>query len=204
MEKTRKINFLRQFFLSITSFENYKVFLTDKAKQSLKYIFKLALIFSIVMVICMFLNNTLISDELYNNFLEQYTNNEFVKQGQENIQISKSTFSTMYAVLMFLYLIFVHTVSYFFDAVILALLGYITSKFIKIKIDYKMIFNISIHSLTLPIILNIIYFIISTFTGYNIKYFQVMYTAISYIYLITVLLIIKSDMMEGENNNASK
>lgn len=54
-------------------------------------------------------------------------------------------------------------------------------------------FNIAVHALTLSLILNMIYIVINTLTGFTIKYFQVMYTAIAYIYIITAIFMIKSD-----------
>ena len=55
-----------------------------------------------------------------------------------------------------------------------------------------------VHALTLPIILNILYIILNAFTGYTIKYFQIMYTAISYIYMVAAILIIKSDYIKRQ------
>ena len=51
----------------------------------------------------------------------------------------------------------------------------------------------SIYALTLPIILNIVYVLLNSFTGFTIQYFQIMYNLISYIYIIAAILIIKSD-----------
>lgn len=53
-----------------------------------------------------------------------------------------------------------------------------------------------IHALTLPIVLNIIYVLINGLTGFVVKYFQIMYTAISYIYIITAIFMIKSDYIK--------
>lgn len=54
----------------------------------------------------------------------------------------------------------------------------------------------SIHSLTLPIILNIIYVILNMVFNIEISYFRTMYTSIAYIYLIASILIMKSDMIK--------
>ena len=84
-------------------------------------------------------------------------------------------------------------ISILLDTLLLSILGIITSKILNMKMSFTQIFSISVHSLTLPIILNIIYFMVNIFTGFTIKYFQTMYITISYIYLITALLLLKSE-----------
>ena len=69
---------------------------------------------------------------------------------------------------------------------------------LKIKLKPSALYNIAIYALTFPIILNAIYMIINIFTGFTVKYFQVMYTAISYIYVISSILIIKSDFIKKQ------
>ena len=54
----------------------------------------------------------------------------------------------------------------------------------------------AIHALTLPIILNVAYIIINTYTGFYIKYFEVMYTTISYICMVAAILSIRSDLIK--------
>lgn len=84
------------------------------------------------------------------------------------------------------------------DALLLGLLGYITAKIARVELKYAATFNIAAHSLTLPLILNVIYAIINLLTGFTIKYFQIMYSAISYIYIITAILMIKSDLVKRQ------
>ena len=66
------------------------------------------------------------------------------------------------------------------------------------KIKYSASFSMSVHALTLSIILNMVYIIINGFTGWTVKYFQFMYTAISYIYIVTAILMIKTDYMKRQ------
>ena len=56
----------------------------------------------------------------------------------------------------------------------------------------------ALHALTLPTILNLIYIIVNLYTGFNIEYFQVMYSAISYVYIITGILMIKADFIKKQ------
>lgn len=55
-----------------------------------------------------------------------------------------------------------------------------------------------VYALTLPILLNIIYIVVNTFTGLEIKYFSWMYTTISYIYMIVAILMIKTDLINRQ------
>ena len=76
----------------------------------------------------------------------------------------------------------------------ISLLGYIVTKFVGMPLKYSAIYNMSISALTLPTMLNLIYAVINTFTGFIIPYFQVMYTLIAYVALIAAILIMKSEI----------
>jgi len=54
------------------------------------------------------------------------------------------------------------------------------------------------YALTLSIILNIIYLAVNILTGFTITYFGIGYNLISYIYLVTAILIIKSDLIKQQ------
>ncbi len=65
----------------------------------------------------------------------------------------------------------------------------------KIRLRYKATFNIGVHALTLPLLLNLIYIIVNLFTGFEIRHFQWMYTSISYIYVVVAILMIKTEII---------
>lgn len=94
-----------------------------------------------------------------------------------------------------IYLYVLYFMSSLIDAIVLSVLGYLIARFLKIRLKYKATFNIGIHSLTLSIILNLIYILVNTFTGFEIKYFQWMYTSISYIYVVVAILMIKTEII---------
>lgn len=83
------------------------------------------------------------------------------------------------------------------DAVILSILGLIINTFIRTKFKYKSIVKISIYAMTLPIILYLLYIIANTLFGTTIKLFELAYSTISYIYLITVMLMMKADAIKN-------
>lgn len=115
----------------------------------------------------------------------------YYKDNLFNIYISAgfSSFTTMFMI---------YIVSILSDCIILALLTYLIARIVKIKIKLVSAFSLSVHALTLPLILNMFYVIINAFTGYVIKYFQVMYMAISFIYIITAIFMIKSDFIKKQ------
>ncbi len=84
------------------------------------------------------------------------------------------------------------------DILLFSAMGYIFTRIARVRIRYSAVYNISAYSLTLPIILNIIYVIVNFFTGFTIKYFDIMYTAITSIYIITAILMIKSEVIKKQ------
>ena len=96
---------------------------------------------------------------------------------------------------MFIYLFTVYVTTNLVDAVILGALGYIFARIVKLRLKYKATFNIGIYALTLPIILNLIYMLVNVFTGFEIRYFQWMYTSIAYIYVVVAILMIKTEII---------
>ena len=82
------------------------------------------------------------------------------------------------------------------DLLLLSLIGILLNLILRTKLKYKSVFGISIYSLTLSIILYMIYIVVNVLTGFVIVYFDLAYRAISYIYIITALLIIKSDIIK--------
>lgn len=82
------------------------------------------------------------------------------------------------------------------DVLTLSIFGVITCLFARFRMKYKYIFSMSIYALTISIILELIYNIINVLTGFEMKYFDIMYTAISYICLAAAIFMIKSDIIK--------
>ena len=105
---------------------------------------------------------------------------------------------TAFYLISVMYLFTIYIIIITMDILILSLLGLLTSRIAKIRLRYVPIINMSIYALTLPILLNALYIIINTLTGFEIQYFQIVYNAISYIYLVTAILMIKSEMIKQQ------
>ena len=99
---------------------------------------------------------------------------------------------------MAIYLFIIYFSTVLVDALLYSILGYITGVFSRLRFKYSATYNIAVHSLTLPIILNLVYMIVNQLTGYTIQYFSIMYMAITCIYIITSILMIKSDMIKQQ------
>lgn len=104
----------------------------------------------------------------------------------------------MFLVMMFVYAFIIYLMSVFVDTLVLAILGNITILFTKLRIKFSAVYNMAVYALTLSVILNAIYIVVNMFTGFEVKYFQIMYTSIAYIYLVAAIFIIKSDFMKKQ------
>ena len=137
----------------------------------------------------------------YNAIAERYNINTINKQEAVNL-LSYNTLKPLLFVLYGLFLVYIFLIAYLpsvlVDIIILSVFAYIVSAIARMKIKYSALYNISAYSLTLPIILNIIYVIVQAFTGFQIKYFEVMYTTIASIYIATAILIIRSDTIKKQ------
>ena len=80
------------------------------------------------------------------------------------------------------------------DSISLSIMGYFVCKITRFKMNIKEIYNVAVHCLTLPIILNIAYILLNLFTGFKILNFSIMYIIIACIYLIAAILIIRDDI----------
>lgn len=147
--------------------------------------------------------NSMLSQNIeysYENILNSYNVREFEKQDVEDFINSINTIGLYSGFVLFvtMYMFIIYFISTLIDAFMLAILGFILARIIGIKIKFKATFNMGIYALTLPIILNLIYLVINTFTGFTVRYFQWMYTTISYIYVIVAILIIKTDLINRQ------
>ena len=56
----------------------------------------------------------------------------------------------------------------------------------------------AVYSVTISTTLQLIYTIVKTFTGFNVKYFDLMHSAISFICLTAAIFMIKSDVIRQQ------
>lgn len=136
----------------------------------------------------------------YNDFIAGYTGKNIEKFNKaEFVQYLTSgemtSFYAKYGITAFMYWLIVNIFVALLDALEIALLGWITTTIARIRIKFVAIYNMAAYSLTLPMILNILYIVINYFTSFTITYFQVAYITIAYIYLAAVIFILKDDVI---------
>lgn len=73
--------------------------------------------------------------------------------------------------------------------------GWIALKFIRIKMKYSKLYELSLYSSTLTITLTVIYTMLNIFFGINIEVFDYLVMIIAYIYITAVIYMIKSDLI---------
>lgn len=137
----------------------------------------------------------------YSDFITNYTGENIEnfekKDFVEYLTSEKmTTFYTQYAVAIFIYLLIINVMIGLLDSLEIAILGWVTTTIARIRMRFVAIYNMAIYSLTLPMILNILYIIINYFKEFTITYFQVGYITIAYIYLAAVIFIIKDDFIK--------
>ena len=84
------------------------------------------------------------------------------------------------------------------NAVLLSAFGYLTTWLARIKMRYVAMFNMSVYALTLSTVLNILYIAVNIFIRFNMEYFQVMYVAVSAIYLVAAIFLLKTEFIKKQ------
>jgi len=170
-----------QYISKIKNYSNAIIFLEDK----------------------MYLKNSALSEPIeyvYQDIAKQYQIEDFTK-AQLIQYIEKLDKTTIYSgafITIGISMFLVYFTSTFIDIIMLAILGFIISRIVGIKIKFQPCINMAIYALTLPILLNVLYIVLNTCTGFTIKYFQWMYATISYIYMIIAILMIKADIINKQ------
>ncbi len=138
---------------------------------------------------------------MYEDIAKQYNINTINKEEVVNL-LSYNTIKpflfTVFVMLIIYCFIGIYLPSTLIDILMLSVFGYIVSRILRLRLKYSAIYNIASYSLTLPILLNIIYFVVNSFTGFNINYFEVMYTTVATIYIVAAILIIRSDVIKRQ------
>lgn len=129
-----------------------------------------------------------------------YGKNEFTKQDILNDinSINMISLCISLAITVFLGFFITYLIISILDIIILALLSNIIAMLLRVRMKVSALVNIAIHSMTLPIILLLIYAIVLMTTGFEIKYFNIMYRGISYIYVITAIFLIRQNLIRQQ------
>ncbi len=144
---------------------------------------------------------TLPSIVSYSDISNAYNINKFEKNDIINILSGNNTLYKIYIssfILVFIYFFTIYFSTVLLDALMYSIIGFIVGIFSKLRLKLSALYSIAIHALTLPITLNMIYIVINLLTGFRIEYFSIMYMAITCIYIVASILIIKSDLIKKQ------
>lgn len=136
----------------------------------------------------------------YEQLSEQYNLEKFDKQTALDIidGINPVSMTIALYLTLIIYLFISYVIAVLIETIILFILGYLISRIARVRMKNAQIYTIGLYSLTLPILLNALYIVVNILTGFEIKYFQMMYSAISYIYLITAILLIRTELIKQQ------
>lgn len=145
-------------------------------------------------------NANMQSSMVYSDIVNRYQLGNFTKQeAVEKIEgINHYLIYFAIFLIMFVYIFTIYVTNTILDVLLLAALGYITAKIVGLRLEFRSLFNMAVHALTLPLLLNMIYIPINLFTGFTMQYFAVMYRTISFIYIVTAILIIRSNLIKQQ------
>ena len=129
-----------------------------------------------------------------------YGKSEFTKQDIVNDinSINMISLCISLAFTVFLGFFITYLIMSILDIIILALLSNIIAMLLRVRMKVSALVNISVHAMTLPIILLLIYAIVLMTTGFEIKYFNIMYRGIAYIYVITAVFLIRQNLIKQQ------
>lgn len=149
-------------------------------------------------------NNDLMNKPItysYKTLSEQYNINKIDKQELLNLlsfDTIKPLLFTIFGVLFIYFFAIMYLPSTLIDIIILSVFGYVVCSITRMRLKYSAVYNIAAYSVTLPIILNLVYFVVNAFTGFTINYFEIMYTTVASIYIATAILMIRSDVIKKQ------
>lgn len=202
-EEYLKLNFFKKIWYSIVKFEKYPEMAALGVKQAVMYFTKLILIFSIIYTGAFIYHvskkpeyneqNLNLTQRLVTAMVDETNFSEKLNTAADLV---KQEGSKSIIIALFIGMFIALFITSLLDVFTLSLFGLITCFVARIKINYKALFNMSIFALTLAMILRTIYFVLNLLTNFEIKYFDVMYVAISYISLLAAIFIIKSNVIK--------
>ena len=185
-------------------YTDFKIILTNSetySEDEIRDFDGIVLVFTKNNVLLKQRNSTSITSEDYSDLAESLSISNLNEVNKEYL-ISMVTGENAYSVLVNIFAtVFISTfLTYFLTGILdtfaLSLLGFIVSRLIRMPLKYGALYSLSISAVTLSVLLNAVYMVVNMFTGFVIPYFQIMYTLISYVYLIAALLIMRSEIIK--------
>lgn len=136
----------------------------------------------------------------YKELLDKMQITEFTKQNVIQYANSWQVISLYVSVFItiFIYSFMMYLLTTLSNAIFLSIFGYLTTWIARIKMRFLAVFNMSIYALTLSTFLNILYIVVNLFIDFHMEYFQVMYVAVSAIYLVAAIFLLKTEFVKQQ------
>lgn len=140
----------------------------------------------------------------YDELLQNYSIKKFDKQELQTFieKLDTKTLAIAFFVVCIPYLLCIYILTIGLDICLTFIISFCTTRLARIRLKTSALINVSIYSLTLSIILYLIYLIVNMVTGFEIANFRIMYVAVAAIYSIISILIIKADFIEKQQELA--
>lgn len=140
----------------------------------------------------------------YDELLKNYSIKKFDKQELQTFieKLDTKTLAIAFFIVFIPYLFCIYIVTIGLDICLTFIISFFTTRLARIRLKTSALINVSIYSLTLSIILYLIYSIVNMVTGFEIANFRIMYVAIAAIYSVISILIIKADFIEKQQELA--
>lgn len=97
-----------------------------------------------------------------------------------------------------LYMFMLYIISTAIETVLIGVIGFLTAKIVRLNLKFTQTLSMAVYAITLSVLLNAIYTPIRLLVGFNIEYFSIMYTLIPYIYIITAILMTRSELIKQQ------
>lgn len=195
--------------ISISDFERYPEMAAEGVQRALSYLAILMLVFSLIFGAGIIINlkeivtnSTTLSENMYPKIDEDMKkliieSREELIQTLNNPEENIGDYITI-IIVTFLNVFLAYFIFTLMNILFLSVFGTLTSLIAGMKIRYRAIFNMTVYAITLSTILQLVYLVMNLFVNFEVKYFDLMYTAIAYVCLVAAIFMIKSDVIKEQ------
>lgn len=201
--KKPNISFFKKFIISIKDFEKYELMASESMANAFWYFVITMIIFSFIVSGLLTTKISLGYSDVEKENIQKYVKavfndeaNTVVKNFFETVENKDAKTYAYIALVIFVVIFISFSIQILVDVFALSLVGYFISRVIRLPIKYSAIFKISIYAMTFPLILILMYVGVNIFKNFYVNNFNIMYTLISYIYIFTVLVIMRNELIK--------
>jgi signal transduction histidine kinase len=181
--KKEKLGFFKKFWYSITNFDKYLEMALNGPYKAMLYTIQLTFL------MCIFLELGKVVNYIFTKGIPQ----SLINGNIINLITSQAMITKYISAVALFIEYFIIILTY---VVLLAIIGYVTARILRVKMRYQAIYSLASYAVTLSTVLYTTYLFANIFTIFKMKYIAVGYMAIAYVYIVTAIFILKSDMIK--------